>query len=233
MFYGAFIKAEDTDELQGVLWVMYWVYAWTFMLVIWLLLLNFLLAIIVDAFVEVKEKFKDMAFIANFATDMVTVCHTRIISLRYGWPPRGNLIESFEEVIKHASDKPQRKVAFKGRAGATSMFKKPTKSMPTVPDKCECEEETAKPPTCRPAEMMKMFHEFRTREDVTRFLHHYDKICPDIIELRPEAKNSSEVDASAQLPDVPCDPQCGDSWGSEAVTSDEEVIPVCQPWLGK
>merc|ERR1712157_420191 len=84
---------------------MYWVYAWTFMIIIWLLLLNFLLAIIVDAFVEVKDNFKTKKYMTDIVSDLFGVTYTSAIAMRRRWPANKKLAQFFQFVVDRSEDK--------------------------------------------------------------------------------------------------------------------------------
>lgn len=174
MFFGEFIKAEHTDELHGVMLLMYWIYAWTFIVVVVLLLLNFLLAIVVDAFVEVKDHFKDKLFMSDFATDVVKVSWTHLVSMKGRWPSHKRLIEYLEAVIADADadDQPAW-----------------IKSLGSQGD----DEETHDFATCYPEELSGNFQELKSLDQVTHFLLHYYHRCPKILVYTGRAKRGDEV----------------------------------------
>jgi len=174
MFFGEFIKAEDTDELHGVMLLMYWVYAWTFIVIVVLLLLNFLLAIVVDAFVEVKDNFKDKLFMADLATDTLRVTWTTLVSIRRRWPSHKRLVKYLEAVIEAATadDQP---------AWLRSM------------DLNGAGKETSATATCYPEELSRNFMELKSLDQVTAFLLHYYHRCPKILMLNAKTKFGEQV----------------------------------------
>ena len=48
--------------------------------------LNFLLAIIVEAYMELREEIKGRNTSKDFVSDLVLVAYTTRLRLRYGWP---------------------------------------------------------------------------------------------------------------------------------------------------
>lgn len=94
MIFGAWIYSPGVDELHGVWLTMYWVWAATFMLLVFFILLNFFLAIIVDAFVVVKEMIEKQVTECSFPYD----CYDAFASTRKfyskGWPSRDAIIRA-------------------------------------------------------------------------------------------------------------------------------------------
>mmetsp|Transcript_49377 Transcript_49377/g.115461 ORF Transcript_49377/g.115461 Transcript_49377/m.115461 type:complete len:905 (-) Transcript_49377:40-2754(-) len=99
MIYGEFIYAEEAEYLYDSHVVMYWLYAITFMLVIYFTLLNFFLAIIVDAFADVKKKNEALHTVHTFAYDIVELWATMLQSHRHRWPKRQALSDFFQAFI--------------------------------------------------------------------------------------------------------------------------------------
>jgi len=165
--------AENTDELHGVMLLMYWVYAWTFIVIVVLLLLNFLLAIVVDSFVEVKENFKDKNFMSDVATDTVRVTWTTLVSIRRQWPSHRRLVEYLEAVIElqTADDTPA--------------------WMKSLDNGGRDEESTI--PTCYPEELSGNFKELKSLDQVTAFLLHYYHRCPKILMINTKAKHGEDA----------------------------------------
>jgi len=96
MIYGEFIYASGAEDLNGIMMVMYWFYAFTFMLVMFFTLLNFFLAIVVDAFADVKEGFESQVVLSNFIVDICSTMHSRALGIKEGWPTHGRLINFLE-----------------------------------------------------------------------------------------------------------------------------------------
>lgn len=180
MFFGEFIKAPEADDLHGIKLAMYWVYAWTFMLVIWLLLLNFLLAIIVDAFVEVKDNFKDKKYMTNIASDIGGVTYTTLVATRKRWPSNKRLVQYFE-YVKECSE-----------AGKRAWWRSIQKQHQDEDD----EEEG--PAGVTPQQLMEAFPEFKTPQSVSAFLLHYFKHASRAIALSEEALAEVERKMSTQ-----------------------------------
>jgi len=174
MFFGEFIKADDADDLHGIKLAMYWVYAWTFMLVIWLLLLNFLLAIIVDAFVEVKDNFKNKKYMSDVVRDCIGVSYTSLLAIKRRWPANKRLVEYFQFVVDSAEDK-----------NAPAWVRRITKIQSE--DDGDNEKEDEDFPTCTPKELMKAFPELKSTQALSTFLLHYFRHSSRAIALSEEA----------------------------------------------
>eukprot|EP00401_Gymnodinium_catenatum_P013702 CAMPEP_0117606730 /NCGR_PEP_ID=MMETSP0784-20121206/79859_1 /TAXON_ID=39447 /ORGANISM="" /LENGTH=499 /DNA_ID=CAMNT_0005409813 /DNA_START=135 /DNA_END=1634 /DNA_ORIENTATION=+ len=97
MIYGEFIYADGASELRGVMVVMYWLYAFTFMIIVFFTLLNFFLAIIVDAFIEVKGDNQELATVHSFPTDLFFVLRTRFLGMYHGWPGPDEVLHFLDE----------------------------------------------------------------------------------------------------------------------------------------
>jgi len=105
MMFGEFIESEDAaNKFSGVMMAMYWLYAVTFMLVVWMTLLNFFLAIVVDAFVDVKEDQKGNVVAKGFISDFFSTIQTQVLAMRSKWPARSDLIAFFDDVVEHHRD---------------------------------------------------------------------------------------------------------------------------------
>jgi hypothetical protein len=104
MIFGEFIYASKAGDLSGARMAMYWIYAMTFMLLVFFTLLNFLLAIIVDAFVDVKEENKENQCVRHFLTDVFGVFPDLYRTRKYRWPSKSALIQFFQE-FKEAHQK--------------------------------------------------------------------------------------------------------------------------------
>lgn len=104
MIYGEFIHISGLEDLSGVMAAMYWIYALTFLLVIFFTLLNFFLAIIVDAFAEVKEDNAKLVVVQSFPADIVAVVRTQCLAAKYRWPSRARLHKFFQARLGDAED---------------------------------------------------------------------------------------------------------------------------------
>ncbi|CAK0852680.1 unnamed protein product [Prorocentrum cordatum] len=94
MLYGEFIYAGGAEFLTSGYTAVYWLYAGTYMCVVFFLLLNFFLAIIVDAFVDVKSGFETSpAILHGFLTDLLWVTAAALRWRRGRWPPRSKILE--------------------------------------------------------------------------------------------------------------------------------------------
>ncbi|CAE7942203.1 pkd2, partial [Symbiodinium sp. KB8] len=104
MLFGEFIFVDGAEKLSGSMSAMYWVYAASFMLVVFFTLLNFFLAIIVDAFVDVKSECDDLQCTRNVFSDFCSIPRSWHLHRKYGLPSRhslcrflGEALDAFEE----------------------------------------------------------------------------------------------------------------------------------------
>lgn len=102
MIYGAFIYADGVEYMSGSMLVMYWMYAFTFMIVIFFTLLNFFLAIVVDAFSDVKTEIDALDTMRDFVSDFFGVIYTLCQSYTYGWPTSLRMYTFFQERLDAA-----------------------------------------------------------------------------------------------------------------------------------
>jgi hypothetical protein len=100
MMYGDFIIIDGADDLTTGYSIMYWIYAMTFLVVVFFTLLNFFLAIIVDAFCDVKDAHGNQEIISGFFTDVARVA-ALIIKWDYihRWPRRMRFIAYFKQEL--------------------------------------------------------------------------------------------------------------------------------------
>jgi len=104
MLFGEFIYASGAENLHASDMILYWLYAFTFMLLMFFTLLNFFLAIIVDAFVAVKEEIGELVAVRGFVTDcLLTLRGTFHIKSQW-WMPRRDVIAFCEEVIARGKE---------------------------------------------------------------------------------------------------------------------------------
>ena len=100
MLFGEFIYADGVEVLSGSALVMYWLYAISFMLIVFFTLLNFFLAIIVDAFVEVKEGCGQLRCTQSFFRDLTSMVWTLYLQRRYKLPPPKRLAKCFDQSLR-------------------------------------------------------------------------------------------------------------------------------------
>lgn len=100
IFFGEFIYADGAELLSDRMSSAYWTYAATFMAVIFLTLLNFFLAIIVDAFCDVKEKLGKHPLISGFFTDTWRVAYISVKWRLKKLPSRVLFIAYFGELVR-------------------------------------------------------------------------------------------------------------------------------------
>jgi len=187
MFFGEFIKAPEADDLHGMALATYWVYAWTFMLVIWLLLLNFLLAIIVDAFVEVKDSFKNKTYMSDVFSDLFGVTYTSLVGVKRRWPANKRLVEFFQFVVDRSKDR-----------------NKPTwmRRITKIQSIQSADEEEENCLTCTPEELMGAFPELKSTEAMASFLLHYLKHSSRAIALSEQAVAEADEKLDSECTDV-------------------------------
>lgn len=149
--FGEFLKASRVDKLDGSTAVMYWIFAITFMVVIWLTLLNFFLAIIVDAFVSVKEDNAD-SVAQSFPADLFGLARTWYQRRRWKWPPRGALLDFFDSVV-------EREGKLRGPAWMRDVG----------------EEEEERKPTCTLQEFLKAFPDLEDHRAMRLLFYYYTK----------------------------------------------------------
>jgi len=107
MMFGEFIYADGAHHLSAGYTAMYWIYAGTYMLIVFFIMLNFFLAIIVDAFVEVKERMEDESspLILNSLGGDLFLTFQANLRWRYGaWPPRSKFIEALKRAIDEQTE---------------------------------------------------------------------------------------------------------------------------------
>jgi len=175
--FGEFIYAGGAESLHGSMLVMYWLYATTFLLIVFYTLLNFFLAIIVDAFVEVKLKNKEAAVAKDFFSDVVAVLSGAVRSMTKGWPSSRRLIAFFEGYCTE-----QRKETWFCRlekdpsSGSGEQKGEEAKS---GAEKGEDPEAAAA--KCDPKALMEFFAEFEDPLALAGFLRHYFSTTPLVL----------------------------------------------------
>lgn len=101
--------------LSGSALVMYWLYAVSFMLIVFFTLLNFFLAIIVDAFVDVKNESGQLRCTQSFFTDLASMAVSLRFQRKYKLPPRKALVKYLTEMLATLKRE-------KGEAGKDGQF---------------------------------------------------------------------------------------------------------------
>eukprot|EP00418_Pyrodinium_bahamense_P100029 CAMPEP_0179024992 /NCGR_PEP_ID=MMETSP0796-20121207/7743_1 /TAXON_ID=73915 /ORGANISM="Pyrodinium bahamense, Strain pbaha01" /LENGTH=228 /DNA_ID=CAMNT_0020720975 /DNA_START=1 /DNA_END=684 /DNA_ORIENTATION=+ len=179
MMFGEFIQASKVDELSGSMIVMYWLYAVTFMLIVIWILLNFFLAIVVDAFVEVKGDNQSNVIVRDFISDLFGVMWTCCVRTRRNWPKRQALLDFFQNVVD-SLDNPD------------------SGNMPKWLGDLETGEDGEKKtptPTCSVSDLGTHF-EGMSEEDVSSFIYYYFRKSPSI--LRKKSAHSCRMSAGGE-----------------------------------
>jgi len=178
MVFGEFIQASRAPELQGSMKAMYWIYAATFMLVVWMTLLNFILAIVVDAFVDVKGDNAEKVFVRNFILDFCGTFYTTSLSYKRQWPSLKDLIDFLDESIEEQT-------ATKGTGPKWQLDL----------ESAEDEEKEDKVPICTVEALWRRFPSLQSDQAMAVFLHHYYGKCKSIICRAP--RDGGEVKSRA------------------------------------
>jgi len=166
MIFGEFIYANGARELHGVMMFMYWMYAFTFLLVMWGLLLNFFLAIVVDAFADIKEESNSSEVVGNFFNDIFDVFVSLMQSYRYGWPPRVAL----EHFLQDVQSRYEEGLNWLGKLDDET----------TTPY-----QEEEKVPVCYPEQLLNAFpKEFKNDDQLAVFICHYYNKLPRLLRRR-------------------------------------------------
>mmetsp|Transcript_18300 Transcript_18300/g.57377 ORF Transcript_18300/g.57377 Transcript_18300/m.57377 type:complete len:610 (+) Transcript_18300:378-2207(+) len=172
MLAGEFIQANQAEALRGQMLAMYWLYAMTFLLVMVWTLMNFFLAIIVDAFVEIRERNSKCSAARDLVTDLVSVWWARVLSWRCGWPKRRALLKYFNKLVDvppPSQEKANTSVHSLRRASSKVRAKSNSHKVQVV----EEEEDTGITFAMLP-EIHEVFgEEFQSRYDLAVFLMHY------------------------------------------------------------
>ena len=108
MMFGEFIYADGAHHLSAGYTAMYWIYAGTYMLIVFFIMLNFFLAIIVDAFVDVKQTMEDKSaplILNSLGTDVFL---TLLANARWRlgrWPPRSAFLRVLRRAISEQTER--------------------------------------------------------------------------------------------------------------------------------
>lgn len=160
MLFGEFIYASGAEQLTSGYTAVYWLYAGTYMFVIFFLLLNFFLAIIVDAFVVVKDGIEGTPTILHgFLTDLLWVAVAAFRWRRRRWPPRSKILEVLSSALDEQFNTDD--------AGGTWV-----KRLSAGDDAAPKEEPCAKTNTITMSRLMDSVPGF-TEDKLAEFLHHY------------------------------------------------------------
>jgi len=129
------------------------------MMVMFFTLLNFFLAIIVDAFADVKRNNEQLKTVHSFGGDVADLMWTKFQSYMHSWPKRNDLNEFFKAYIA-AEDTSKIKALKCGKH-------KPASS---------------KKPICHPEDLMNAFPKhFPTQLAAAQLLSHYNLKCEEIL----------------------------------------------------
>jgi hypothetical protein len=105
MLFGEFLVAgEGMRSLTGTIFGIYILYFITFMFIVSWTLLNFFLAIVVDAFVIVKEDISSADIHSNFFVDLLDACKTPLFFSKRKWPDHRALQAALWKVQRHKKD---------------------------------------------------------------------------------------------------------------------------------
>ena len=85
---GVAFKTPLTGELM--------VYVILYFIVVFLLMQNFLLAIVVEAYMAVAEENQNMETEQDFVSDICSCVHARVLGVKHGWPSWGILARCLE-----------------------------------------------------------------------------------------------------------------------------------------
>lgn len=180
LLFGHWIQeTEDatmtSEELATVDFVAFWVYIITFMLLMFYMLLNLFLAIIVDAFFEVKKDEEEDETENHFFVDVGDVFSCRAV-YRY-W--RFHSQEHILHVLRKRMSKNQRKL---GPGTSTTTFEDIADRQEGVP-----EEEDHKAVSCPAGDFLTEFPGALDDENhLIVFLSYYYHKCPAILDVREE-----------------------------------------------
>jgi hypothetical protein len=99
--FGEFIFHDGAEDLNATMTVMYWLYAFTFGMTMFFTLLNFFLAIIIDAFAEVKSDI-ELVWLTeqSFPMDVYSIIKTQSTSVIQRWPPKKALIKALQAKVE-------------------------------------------------------------------------------------------------------------------------------------
>eukprot|EP00928_Gymnodinium_smaydae_P036224 TRINITY_DN25342_c0_g2_i1.p1 TRINITY_DN25342_c0_g2~~TRINITY_DN25342_c0_g2_i1.p1 ORF type:complete len:747 (-),score=105.00 TRINITY_DN25342_c0_g2_i1:240-2480(-) len=186
MIFGEFIYVDGASELTSKDLAMYWIYAFTFMIVFFFTLLNFFLAIVVDAFNDVKQAVDDLVVEKSFLADTIQLPCTRLQALRHRWPSFAKLKQFFEDTVIEARN---RKVQAELRKNGLQHSLLANLELERRSDDHHF--------SCSPDAILASFPGEFTQKNLSIFLAHYYRICPDV--LCPTASQTySEYPSEAQ-----------------------------------
>eukprot|EP00931_Biecheleriopsis_adriatica_P027109 TRINITY_DN16357_c0_g1_i4.p1 TRINITY_DN16357_c0_g1~~TRINITY_DN16357_c0_g1_i4.p1 ORF type:complete len:854 (+),score=141.78 TRINITY_DN16357_c0_g1_i4:42-2603(+) len=116
MLFGEFIYVDGAEGLLGGLLILYWLYAVTFMIVVFFTLLNFFLAIIVDAFVDVKSDNERLIATRGFVDDICHLPYAAYMAMKYKIPSTKRLGTYFSQVIAQRKEEVAEHVKLKRKS---------------------------------------------------------------------------------------------------------------------
>jgi len=111
MLFGEFIFVDSAIELDGIMVVMYWLYGFTFMIIVYFTLLNFFLAIIVDAFSQVKMDDAANMTEHDFVIDLKDVVCSAIQYRRKNWPSQEKVLRKLKARRKSLNESSTKEAA--------------------------------------------------------------------------------------------------------------------------
>lgn len=98
ILFGEYLVAgEGMKNLYGPMFGIYVLYFITFMFVVSWTLLNFFLAIVVDAFVIVKEEISGASVHRNFFVDVYDCMYTPMLFKKHHWPAAKTVLKALEQ----------------------------------------------------------------------------------------------------------------------------------------
>lgn len=211
MLFGEFIYAGGVEKLDAQFSAMYWIFAFTFMLVVFFTLLNFFLAIVVDAYVAVKEELGEAKTHASFVSDCLDVVTSASKYKQLGWPSRERLLVFFSDGVHELRVSEGKD--FEGQ-----------KSFVDLLESAGEEEQTTR---MVPDLLLQEFpEEFTSNEDVAAFINHYYRKCTLVIGKRRKDEDiGGRPVSSASPPKNPRSPPV--AWPeAEAEDSGKGAFPV-------
>eukprot|EP00928_Gymnodinium_smaydae_P003482 TRINITY_DN11245_c0_g1_i3.p1 TRINITY_DN11245_c0_g1~~TRINITY_DN11245_c0_g1_i3.p1 ORF type:complete len:882 (+),score=150.35 TRINITY_DN11245_c0_g1_i3:109-2754(+) len=173
MIFGEFIYADGANELSGKDLVMYWLYAFTFMIVFFFTLLNFFLAIVVDAFNDIKREVDLLVVERSFVVDLVEVPRTWSLNLRYQWPCPKKMMSHFESICIATHEKRLQKEL--KRNGLVHSL------IATVEAERRQDDYAGRSAVCAATDVVEAFPAALTQKTLSTYLAHYYCVCPQIL----------------------------------------------------
>mmetsp|Transcript_2993 Transcript_2993/g.7259 ORF Transcript_2993/g.7259 Transcript_2993/m.7259 type:complete len:1083 (+) Transcript_2993:86-3334(+) len=184
MLFGEFIYVESADELDGSMVIMYWLYAFSFMLVVYFTLLNFFLAIVVDAFAQVKLEEESHMTEHDFLIDIWDVLWSAwsYRMNRQNWPSQSDVLRALQA---------REALPTKTNVSAFEMMEQTEKVLVG-------HEEQRRIVKCTAAEFGNMFKELKGDKDaLASFLRFYYLKVPVVLSKTKTAKPRSSISSKS------------------------------------